>query len=269
MRRSERVWRGLLALVIVGTIPLSMWGSGCSSQPLVQPDAGQTGGSPGTGGVPGTGGLAGTGGLPGSGGHSSGGSSGTGGSQPRDASADALSLCCSESEDQTAQCSPDGKQLRQCFYNSTYPTSRQCSGGTSDYAYLWDVQTCPYGCVTVDGGLAGAGGAPAFAGAKCQSLGTRGSSGTGGVSGAGGSGPRDASADGPSPCCSQAESQTAQCTSDGKQLRYCNFSLTSGPTAQCRTVSTNSYAYVWGVQTCANTCVTFDAGQVGTSAKCQ
>jgi hypothetical protein len=39
MPSLERVWRGVLALVIVGTIPLSTWGSGCSSQPFVQPDA--------------------------------------------------------------------------------------------------------------------------------------------------------------------------------------------------------------------------------------
>lgn len=35
----ERVWRGLLALTIAGTIPLSIWGTGCGSQSLVQPDA--------------------------------------------------------------------------------------------------------------------------------------------------------------------------------------------------------------------------------------
>jgi hypothetical protein len=250
----ERVGRGVLALTIVGTIPLSMWGSGCSNQPLVQPDAGQSGGSPGTGGVPGSGGVPGTGGVLGTGGHASGGSSGTGGRQLQDASADSSSQCCTSLFD-TAQCSPDGTQVRRC--NEVY-NSDQCLG-SSGYSYIWEVQTCPDGCVQVDAG--------GFGALAAQCRGTGGSSGTGGVSGTGGGPPVDASAE--SVCCSQSQSLTAQCTPDGKQLRYCNYSLTYGATAQCRAASTDSYAYVWGVQTCPNGCVSVDAGQAGTSAKCE
>jgi hypothetical protein len=166
MLSLERVGRGLLALTIAGTIPLSIWGSGCGSQPLVQPDGGQSGGSPGsggsqaTGGSPGTGGLQasggvpGTGGLLGTGGHTSGGSNGTGGMPPRDASADALSACCSPSENGRVQCTPDGKQLETC---STWGGGPQCRAA-SGYSYVWQVQTCPNGCVSFDAGLSGTGG---------------------------------------------------------------------------------------------------------------
>jgi hypothetical protein len=162
----ERVGRGLLALTLAGTIPLTIWGTGCGSQPLVEPDAGQSGGSPGSGGAPASGGSPGTGGLeasggfpgagglPGTGGHSSGGSSGAGGIEARDASADALSQCCSQSEEGMTQCTPDGKQLRQC---SRWGTVAACMA-SSGYSYVWQVQACPNGCVTPDGGLTGTGG---------------------------------------------------------------------------------------------------------------
>jgi hypothetical protein len=252
VRRSERVWRGLLALTIAGTIPLSMWGSGCSSQPLVQPDAGQTGGSPGTGG------------LLGSGGRSSGGSNGTGGSQLQDASVDDLSPCCLAAQSLTAQCTPDGKQLRQCLYTSIYPQSRECSAGTSDYAYVWEVQTCPNGCVTVDAGLAGAGGATQVAGAKCQTSDPTGTGGAyGGSGGAGGQSMRDASSDAASSCCSQSESGANECSPDGHQLRRCLFELALGTiAAQCANLP-YAYGYVWEVQSCPNGCLMVDAGGTG------
>ena len=171
----ERVWRGLLALAIVGTIPLSIWGSGCGSQPLVQPDAGgQSGGAPGTGGVS-SGGSPGSGGLPGSGGRFTGGAIGTGGNEtPRDASVDALSACCSQAEANAEECTPDGQQLKICNYHFSSSDTKQCAGGSiGSYAYIWLVQDCPNGCATGSG----TGGAP----------GTGGTSGLGGTFGAGGS----------------------------------------------------------------------------------
>jgi hypothetical protein len=171
MSSLERVWRGLLALTIMGTIPLSIWGSGCNSQPGVQPDASGLGGVPATGGVPGTGGVLasggvpGTGGLGGIGGHSSGGSTGTAGNEPRDASADALAQCCLSSENGRVQCSADGRQRKTCgaVYGGGMP---ECFMGS--YSYVWTVlEECPNGCVDP-----GAGGHP----------GTGGQPGTGGVS---------------------------------------------------------------------------------------
>ena len=168
--RLDRTWRGLLALVIAGTIPLSIWGGGCGSQPLVQPDAsGQGGGSPATGGVPGTGGLPGaggvlgSGGVPGTGGHASGGSNGTGGNPPRDASADAVPQCCGSYG--ATQCSADGRQRRSCGYS---PASPQCTL-SSGYSYVWLVQDCPNGCVVPDAGSTGTGGGTgAVVGATCR-----------------------------------------------------------------------------------------------------
>ncbi len=226
-----------------------MWGSGCGSQPLVQPDAGQTGGTPGTGG------------LLGSGGRSSGGSNGTGGSQLQDASVDDLSPCCLAAESLTAQCTPDGKQLRQCLYTSIYPQSRECSAGTSDYAYVWEVQTCPNGCVSVDAGQVGAGGAPQVAGAKCQTSDPTGTGGaSGGSGGGGGQSMRDASGDALSPCCSASESNSVQCSPDGHQLRECGLRLTSGANAQCALGVPGSYGYIWQVQSCPTTCAVDDGG---------
>jgi hypothetical protein len=171
----ERVWRGVLALTIAGTIPLAIWGSGCDSQPLVQPDAsGQSGGSPGTGGVA-------SGGSPGSGGQI-GGSGGAGGSGPRDASTDGPSPCC-EGLSLATQCSADGRQLRTCFFSFTNATNKECSGGVAGvYAYVWSVQECANGCVEVDAGYTGTGGAPGTGG-----TGSGGTSGLGGNFGAGGS----------------------------------------------------------------------------------
>ena len=182
MLSLERVWRGALALAIVGTIPLSMWGSGCSSQPLVQPDGGQSGGSPGAGGVPGTGGVLGTGG------HASGGSNGTGGNQPHDASGDALSPCCSQSEETVSQCSPDGQEVRTCVYRLAQGATAQCSSPGYSYGYIWQAQTCPNGCVTVDGGVRGTGGAIGNGGSTGSGgSGSGGNFGLGGTFGSGGS----------------------------------------------------------------------------------
>jgi hypothetical protein len=136
----ERVWRGVLALVIVGTIPLSMWGSGCSSQPLVQPDAGQTGGAPGTGGI--------------SSGGQSGGSGGAGGSLPRDASTDGASLCCSAAESNVVYCLPGGKTARYCGSRIAEADNNQC-GTPGSYDYVWEVLSCPNGCVADGGGTTG------------------------------------------------------------------------------------------------------------------
>jgi hypothetical protein len=163
--------------MIAGTIPLSIWGSGCDSQPLVQPDAGQSGGSPGTGGVS-SGGSPGSGGLPGSGGHI-GGSGGAGGSGPRDASTDGPSPCC-EGQGLVTQCSADGHQLRTCFMSLTNASNKECSGGVAgSYAYVWSVQDCANGCVEVDAGMRGSGGTSGLGG----SSGFGGSTGTGGVVG--------------------------------------------------------------------------------------
>jgi hypothetical protein len=176
----------MLALVIVGTIPLSMWGSGCSSQPLVQPDAGQSGGAPGSGGVAASGGVPGSGGVssggaPGSGGHL--GDGGSAGSQARDASVDGPSPCCLQSEVGVAQCSLDGQELRLCTYRLAQSDTRQCAPGTA-YGYIWQVQTCPNGCVTVDAGVRGTGGATGSGGS-----GSGGNFGSGGTFGSGGSSP--------------------------------------------------------------------------------
>jgi hypothetical protein len=165
----ERVWRGLLALTIAGSIPLSIWGTGCNSQPLVQPDAsGQSGGAPGSGGVPGSGGIV-------------GGSGGAAGSGPWDASTDGPSPCC-EGQSLATQCSADGRQLRTCFYSFTNASTKVCSGGVAGvYAYVWSVQDCQNGCVEIDAGLTGTGGTPGTGG-----TGTGGTSGLGGTSGFGG-----------------------------------------------------------------------------------
>jgi hypothetical protein len=186
MPSLERVWRGVLALVIVGTIPLSTWGSGCSSQPFVQPDAsGQSGGSPGTGGVA-SGGSQGSGGAPGSGGNvggfggaggsggasgsggNVGGSGGAGGSGPRDASTDRPPLCCSAAERNVVECLPGGQQARSCVSRIAEADNLQC-GTPGSYDYVWEVLNCPNGCGTGDGGR-GSGG----------TSGTGGSLGTGG-----------------------------------------------------------------------------------------
>jgi hypothetical protein len=167
MPSLERVWRGVLALVIVGTIPLSTWGSGCSSQPFVQPDAsGQSGGSPGTGGVA-SGGAPGSGGASGSGGNV-GGSGGAGGSGPRDASTDRPPLCCSAAERNVVECLPGGQQARSCVSRIAEADNLQC-GTPGSYDYVWEVLNCPNGCGTGDGGR-GSGG----------TSGTGGSLGTGG-----------------------------------------------------------------------------------------
>jgi hypothetical protein len=160
----ERVWRGLLALTIAGSIPLSIWGTGCNSQPLVQPDAsGQSGGAPGSGGT-------------------AGGSGGAAGSGQRDASTDGPSPCCA-GQSLATQCSADGRQLRTCFYSFTNATNKECSGGVAGvYAYVWSVQDCANGCVEVDAGFTGTGGTPGTGG-----TGSGGTSGLGGTSGFGGS----------------------------------------------------------------------------------
>ena len=170
----ERVWRGLLALTIAGSIPLSIWGTGCNSQPLVQPDAsGQSGGAPGTGGVS-------SGGSPGSGG-TVGGSGGAAGSGPRDASLDGPSPCCA-GQSLATQCSADGRQLRTCFYSFTNATNKECSGGVAGvYAYVWSVQDCANGCVPFDAGFTGTGGTTGAGG-----TGSGGTSGFGGSTGTGG-----------------------------------------------------------------------------------
>jgi hypothetical protein len=168
--------------MIVGTIPLSMWGSGCSSQPLVQPDAGQSGGAPGSGGVS-------SGGAPGTGGVSSGGAPGTGGNQLRDASVDGLSPCCLQSEEGSSQCSPDGQELRYCHYWLTQGDTRQCAAPGYSYGYVWQVQTCPNGCVTVDAGVRGTGGVTGGPTGSGGNFGTGGNLASGGAFGSGGSSP--------------------------------------------------------------------------------
>jgi hypothetical protein len=156
--------RWVLALAVLGTAPLAMWGGGCSSSlNNVQPDAsaGAGGGSGAGGGEAGTSGGAGTGGFhegAGAGGHS--GAGGGGGACPE---------CCPQTGD-SPHCSSDGHEYFSCALVriETLPSGCACPRD-GIYSYVWQAQTCgalgcvnpgsggfgPEGCV---GGASGGGG---------------------------------------------------------------------------------------------------------------
>lgn len=136
--------RPVLALIIVGTIPLSMWAQGCTGSrpdPMVQPDGG-TGGRAGSVYDAQVNDLAGD------------------MSTATDALGDgAATACCGPGV--LPECVAGGASVRSCML-----VFGMChaDAGMAGYGYVWTVQNCANGCIAAD---AGAGGASGNSNARC------------------------------------------------------------------------------------------------------
>ena len=133
----ERSLRYVLALALVGMIPLAIWTGGCESGPVVEPpsDSGPTDVA------------------------TDGGDAASDAAKPTDAGDDALPPQCCSPDSPKQQCSADGSSLQSCIW--FYAAPFECKdhpeyGPGTGYGYVWMVSRCQNGCAisTVDGGTA-------------------------------------------------------------------------------------------------------------------
>ena len=128
----ERSFRYVLALTLVGMIPLAIWSGGCETGPVVEP--------PGDGGP--------TDVVTDRGDATSDSGIGT------DADAGAPFQCCSPAESNQTRCSADGTALERC--NDYFAPGPACvtSPQSGGYGYVWLVSKCPTGCAPGGSGTA-------------------------------------------------------------------------------------------------------------------